>query len=56
MLQNRVVASALVALVSVPAFLIGQRLREGNAQAVLWLIPCAFVVVLLASAIMRQSE
>jgi hypothetical protein len=56
MFQNRITASALVALVSMPAFMIGQRLRDGNAQAMMWLLPCAFMVVLLASAIMRQSE
>ena len=56
MFQSRIVASTLVAAVSVPGFLIGQRLRQGDDQAVLWLAPIMLLVVLLASALMRQSD
>jgi hypothetical protein len=56
MFQERIVASALVALVSVPGFLVGQRLQSGQTDAALWLLPCLLAVVLIASAIMRQSD
>ncbi|MET0283916.1 MAG: hypothetical protein ABW352_05580 [Polyangiales bacterium] len=56
MFQHHIVASTLVAIVSVPAFLVGQRLQQGDTTAALWLASCLAVVVLLASAIMRQSD
>ncbi len=56
MFQSSIVASTLVAIVSVPGFLVGQRLQQGDTSAVLWLIPCLAAVVLLASAIMRQTD
>lgn len=56
MFQSRIAASALVALVSVPGFLVGQRLKTGDADAALLLVPFLLAVVLIASAIMRQSD
>lgn len=56
MFQSQIVASALVAVVSVPGFLVGQRLQQGDVSAALWLAPCLAAVVLLASAIMRQTD
>ncbi|HEX5656179.1 MAG TPA: hypothetical protein VFX59_03250 [Polyangiales bacterium] len=56
MFQSRIVASTLVALVSVPGFLVGQRLQQGDLSAAVWLVPCLAAVVLIASAIMRQSD
>jgi hypothetical protein len=56
MFQSRIVASTLVAIVSVPGFLVGQRLKQGDADAAIWLLPCLATVVLIASAIMRQTD
>jgi hypothetical protein len=56
MFQSRIVASTLVALVSVPGFLVGQRLQQGDLNAAIWLASCLAIVVLLASAIMRQAD
>jgi hypothetical protein len=56
MFQSRIVASTLVALVSVPGFLVGQRLQQGDLNAAIWLASCLAIVVLLASAIMRQTD
>lgn len=56
MFQSRIIASTLVALVSVPGFLVGQRLQQGDLHAAMWLTPCLAVVVFIASALMRQSD
>jgi hypothetical protein len=56
MLPLRFRSSSLVALVSLPGFLIGQRLRDGEHSVALLLIPAMLAVVFLASLIMRQSD
>jgi hypothetical protein len=56
MFQSRIVASTLVAIVSVPGFLIGQRLQHGDTNAALLLAPFVAAIVLVASAIMRQAD
>jgi hypothetical protein len=56
MFQSRIVASTLVAIVSVPGFLVGQRLQAGDTSAAVWLVPCLAAVVFIASAIMRQTD
>lgn len=56
MFQSRIVASTLVALVSVPGFLVGQRLQQGDTHAALSMAVCLAAVVMLASAIMRQTD
>jgi hypothetical protein len=55
MLRQSLVASTLVALVSVPGFLLGQKLRQGDPSA-LALALVMGMVVLVASAIMRQAD
>ncbi|MDB4974592.1 MAG: hypothetical protein JWN48_2933 [Myxococcaceae bacterium] len=54
--RNSIVASTLVALVSVPGFLVGQRLRQGDSSSVVMLAAVMMMVVVVASAIMRQSD
>lgn len=54
MLQPRLSAALLVALVSLPGFLIGEKLRQGDTNVAMYLFPVALVVVFLASALMRQ--
>jgi hypothetical protein len=57
MTRSPVLASALVALVSVPGFLVGQKLHHHEDQlSVLLLLPLLLMVVLVASALMRQSD
>lgn len=56
MLTKRFSAPALVALVSLPGFLLGQRLRQGDYQVSLFLIPALLAVVFVASMIMRQTD
>jgi hypothetical protein len=55
MLRTNLISSALVALVSVPGFLLGQKLRAGDPST-LTLAVVMMMVVLLASAIMRQGN
>ena len=56
MFRGRILAPTLVALVSSPGFLVGQKLRQGDHTLALLLLPLMVGVVLLASMIMRQSE
>lgn len=56
MLTKRFSAPALVALVSLPGFLLGQRLRQGDFHVSLFLIPAMLAVVFVASMIMRQTD
>lgn len=56
MLRSSFVSSALVALVSVPGFLVGQKLRQGDSEGALLLALVLLMVVVLASAIMRQGD
>jgi hypothetical protein len=56
MLRSQIFASMLVALVSVPGFLVGQKLRHGDHTVALLLVPALLVVVFLAGMIMRQSD
>jgi len=56
MLRTPIAASTLVALVSVPGFLVGQRLREGESGNALMLALVMMMVVVIASAIMRQRD
>jgi hypothetical protein len=53
--RHSVIASTLVALVSVPGFLLGQKLRQGDPTALTLALVMA-MVVLVASAIMRQAD
>ena len=55
MLRGQVLSTTLVALVSVPGFLLGQTLREGDHSVALLLLPLMLGVVLLASSLMRQD-
>jgi hypothetical protein len=55
MFQSRIVASTLVAIVSVPGFLVGQKLKQGDMSSVVGLLACLLTMIVLASAIMRQS-
>ncbi len=54
--SRRLLASTLIAVVSIPGFLVGHTLRHGDGSSALWLLPVLLMVVLLAGAIMRQSE
>jgi hypothetical protein len=56
MLRTPIAASTLVALVSVPGFLVGQKLRQGDPGSALMLALALMMVVVLASAIMRQTD
>jgi hypothetical protein len=55
MLRERLYGSVLLTLVSVPGFLIGQKLRAGEPQVALALVPISLLVVFVASAIMRPN-
>lgn len=55
-MRSSLVSSALVALVSVPGFLVGQKLRQGDASAALMLALALLMVVVIASAIMRVGD
>lgn len=55
MFQSRIIASTLVAIVSVPGFLVGQKLKQGDMSSVVGLLACLLTMIVLASAIMRQS-
>lgn len=52
----RSIAPVLVALVSVPGFLVGQKLRQGDHHVALLLLPLMFAVIFVASLLARQSE
>lgn len=52
----RFIAPTLVALVSVPGFLVGQKLRQGDHHIALILLPLMFAVIFVASLIARQSD
>jgi len=56
MLRSSFVSSALVALVSVPGFLVGQKVRQGDTTSALLLALALTMVVVIASAIMRQGD
>lgn len=56
MLRSSIAASILVALVSVPGFLVGQKLRHDDPMGALLIALAGMMVVVLASAIMRQSD
>ena len=56
MLLGRLSAAFLVVLVSLPGFLIGQKLREGEASLALALLPIAVAVVVVASMLMRTQR
>jgi hypothetical protein len=55
-MRSSLVSSALVALVSVPGFLVGQKLRQGESAAALMLAVALLMVVVIASAIMRVGD
>ena len=55
MLREQLNGYVLLALVSVPGFLIGQKLRSGEPQVALALVPITLLIVFLASAIMRPN-
>jgi membrane protein DedA with SNARE-associated domain len=56
MFRSAFVSSALVALVTVPGFLVGQKLRQGDSSGALLMAIVLTIVVLIASAIMRQGD
>jgi hypothetical protein len=56
MFRSRILASTLVGLVSVPGFLLGQKLRHADHSHALLLLPIMLMVVFVASALMRQSD
>ena len=56
MTHSPVLASTLVALVSVPAFLVGHKLQHEDRLSVLLLVPLLLMIVLVASALMRQRD
>lgn len=56
MSRGRIIATTLVALVSLPGFLVGQKLQQGDHINALMLLPLMFAVVFVASLLMRQSE
>ena len=56
MFQSAFVSSALVALVSVPGFLVGQQVRQGDFSGAQIMALVLTIVVLIASAIMRQGD
>ena len=55
MLRSSFVFPGLVALVSIPAFLVGHKLRQSDAPSAFLLVVALAMVVLIASAIARQS-
>lgn len=56
MLRSRILPYLLVALVSIPGFLIGQKLRSGEPLNAFILLPLMLAIVAIASALMRQSR
>jgi membrane protein DedA with SNARE-associated domain len=56
MFQSRILASTLVALVSVPGYVLGQKLRHAEHTSALLLVPILMVIVFVASTLMRQSD
>jgi hypothetical protein len=56
MFRSAFVSSTLVALVTVPGFLVGQKLRQGDSSSALVMSLVLTMVVLIASAIMRQGD
>ena len=54
--RGRIIAITLVALVSLPGFLVGQKLRQGDHINALIMLPLMFAIVFVASLLMRQSE
>ena len=55
-MRSSLVSSALVALVSVPGFLVGQKVRQGDSSGALLLALALVMVVVIASAIMRVGD
>ncbi|MDB4987678.1 MAG: hypothetical protein JWN04_2856, partial [Myxococcaceae bacterium] len=55
MIRYSLISSTLVALVSVPGFLVGQKLRQGEPSS-LALAAVMMMIVFVASAIMCQSS
>ncbi|MEY4510432.1 MAG: hypothetical protein RLZZ450_2554 [Pseudomonadota bacterium] len=55
-MRSPFVSSALVALVSVPAFLVGDKLRQGDSATALTLSIALLMVVAIASALMRVGD
>jgi hypothetical protein len=55
-MQSPVISSVLVALVSVPGFLVGQKFRQGDSSGALLLCLAMMMVVMIASAIMRGND
>jgi len=56
MLQSRFFAAALVAIVSIPGFLVGHELRTGHHVNALLMLPLMATVVLIVSVLMQKSE
>jgi len=56
MFRSAFVSSALVALVSVPGFVVGQKLRHGDSSGAFVMSLVLTIVVSLAGAIMRQGD
>jgi len=56
MIQPRLSSALLVALVSIPGFLVGLKLRAGDHTTVFLLLPVMAMIVFLASALMPKSE
>lgn len=56
MRQSRLFAATLVTLASIPGFLIGQKLRQGDPITALLLLAPALFVVVIAAALMRASD
>lgn len=54
--RQALIGTSLVALVSIPAFLVGQKLRQGPDLSLLMLTALMAMVVVVASAIMRQMD
>ena len=54
--RERLYGPVLLALVSVPGFLIGQKLRSGDPQVAMLLVPLTLLIVLVASALMRPTD
>jgi hypothetical protein len=55
-MRSPLVSSVLVALVSVPGFLVGQKFRQGDSWSALLLCLALLMVVVIASAIMRVGD
>ena len=56
MIQPRLFNALLVAIVSVPGFIVGHKLRSGDSVTALMLLPVMAMIVFLASALMRQGQ